>query len=184
MPATSSVSTYRSQAAACSSRVMLGDGLPLLMNAPCPHREQISTRGSDAAVAPTWPQFGQVIRVSMSVSIAAAGVVARPSMLVDSSVGYVGGDAPGLVDIPPPCIIVSPAASPGAAAPIAAIGNSIWTVPTFSNSSVAATVLPCSRGCLRLRNIKCVLDGLSVTVSLGFTSSPPLHHDAVLSAVC
>jgi hypothetical protein len=32
---------------------MLGDlaGLPLLMNAPCSHCEQISTRGSDAAVA-------------------------------------------------------------------------------------------------------------------------------------
>jgi hypothetical protein len=33
--------------------VTLGDlaGLPLLMNAPCPHCEQISTRGSDAAVS-------------------------------------------------------------------------------------------------------------------------------------
>ena len=47
--------------AACSSRVILGDlaGLPLLMNAPRPHCEQISTRGSDAVVAPTCPQFGQ-----------------------------------------------------------------------------------------------------------------------------
>jgi hypothetical protein len=43
---------------------MLGDlaRLPLLMNAPCPHCEQISTRGSDAVVAPTCPQFGQTIR--------------------------------------------------------------------------------------------------------------------------
>jgi hypothetical protein len=47
--------------------VTLGDltGLPLLMNAPCPHCEQISTRGSDAAVAePICPQLGQTIRVS------------------------------------------------------------------------------------------------------------------------
>jgi len=41
-------------------------GLPLLMSAPCPHCEQMSTRGSNPAVAPTWPQFGQTIRVSMS----------------------------------------------------------------------------------------------------------------------
>jgi hypothetical protein len=41
--------------------------LPLLMmSAPCPHCEQMSTRGSNPAVAPTWPQFGQTIRVSMS----------------------------------------------------------------------------------------------------------------------
>jgi hypothetical protein len=40
--------------------------LPLLISAPCLHCEQISTRGSDAAVAPVWPQFGQTIRVSMS----------------------------------------------------------------------------------------------------------------------
>jgi hypothetical protein len=40
-------------------------GLPLLMSAPRPHCEQMSTRGSNAAVAPTWPQFGQAIRVSM-----------------------------------------------------------------------------------------------------------------------
>jgi hypothetical protein len=74
-------SAYRSQAArwaACSSRVMLGDlaGLPPLMNAPCPHCEQMSTRGGNAAVAPTYPQFGQVIRVSMIVTIAAVGVAA------------------------------------------------------------------------------------------------------------
>jgi hypothetical protein len=59
-----------------SSRVTLGDlaGLPLLMNAPCPHCEQINTRGSDAAVAaPICPQLGQTIRVSMSVTTAAAG---------------------------------------------------------------------------------------------------------------
>jgi hypothetical protein len=51
---------------------MLGDlaGLPLLINAPCPHFEQISMRESDAAVAPICPQLGQVIRVSMSMSIA------------------------------------------------------------------------------------------------------------------
>jgi hypothetical protein len=49
---------------------MLGDlaGLPLLMNAPCSHREQVSTRGSDAAVAPICPQFGQTIRVNMTVT--------------------------------------------------------------------------------------------------------------------
>ena len=41
-------------------------GLPLLMSAPCPHCEQVSTRGSDAAVAPTWRQWGQAIRVSMN----------------------------------------------------------------------------------------------------------------------
>jgi hypothetical protein len=40
-------------------------GLPLLMRAPCPHCEQMSIRGSSAAVAPTWLQFGQTIRVSM-----------------------------------------------------------------------------------------------------------------------
>jgi hypothetical protein len=38
--------------------------LPLLMSAPCPYCEQMSTRGSNPAVAPTWPQFGQTIRVS------------------------------------------------------------------------------------------------------------------------
>ena len=68
----SPVASYRSQAArraARSSRATLGElaGLPLLISAPCSHCEQISTRGSDAAVAPTWPQYGQVIRVSMSV---------------------------------------------------------------------------------------------------------------------
>jgi hypothetical protein len=47
---------------------MVGElaGLPLLISAPCPHCEQMSTRGSNAAVAPMWPQFGQTIRVSMS----------------------------------------------------------------------------------------------------------------------
>jgi hypothetical protein len=50
-----------------SSRVTVGDlaGLPLLMSASCPHCEQVSTLGSDAVVAPTCPQFGQTIRVSM-----------------------------------------------------------------------------------------------------------------------
>ena len=51
-------------------------GVPLLISAPCSHCEQISTRGSDAAVAPTWPQCGQVIRVSMSVATAADGAAA------------------------------------------------------------------------------------------------------------
>jgi hypothetical protein len=38
----------------------------------CSHREQMSTRGSDAALAaPICPQFGQTIRVSMSVTTAA-----------------------------------------------------------------------------------------------------------------
>jgi len=81
--------SYRSQAArraARSSRVTLGDlaGLPLLMNAPCPHCEQISTRGSDAAVAAP-PQLGQTIRVSMSVTIAAAGAAARGQALRSNS---------------------------------------------------------------------------------------------------
>jgi hypothetical protein len=40
--------------------------LPPLISAPCLHFEQMSTRGSDAAVGPAWPQFGQTIRVSMS----------------------------------------------------------------------------------------------------------------------
>jgi hypothetical protein len=55
------------RSAACSSRVTVGDlaGLPLLMSAPCSHAEQTNTRGSDAAVMPAWPQFGQVIRVNM-----------------------------------------------------------------------------------------------------------------------
>ena len=87
----SAADPYRSQAArraACSSRVTLGDlaGLPLLMNAPCPHCEQISTRGSDAAVAaPICPQLGQTIRVSMSVTTAAAGAAARGQALRSSS---------------------------------------------------------------------------------------------------
>ena len=42
------------------------------MNAPCSHCEQISTRGSDAVVAPICPQFGQTIRVSMNVTTAGA----------------------------------------------------------------------------------------------------------------
>ena len=80
----------------------LGDlaGLPLLMNAPCPHCEQISTRGSDAAVAaPICPQLGQTIWVSMSVTTAAAGAAARASRLHQQvrQLGDVGGDAPGLV---------------------------------------------------------------------------------------
>jgi hypothetical protein len=93
--------SYRSQVArwaACSSRVMLGDraGLPPLMNAPCPHREQINTRGSDAAVtAPICPQFGQTILVNMSVTMAGAGVVARPSRACQQlqQLGDVHGDA-------------------------------------------------------------------------------------------
>src|SRR5580658_6369140 len=48
--------------------------------------------------------------------------------------------------MPPPCIIVPPVAAPGADAPIAAMGNSTWAAPAFSNYSVAAAVLPCSRG--------------------------------------
>jgi hypothetical protein len=70
VPAASSASaaSYRSHAArwaARSSRLTLRDlaGLSLLMNAPCPHREQINTRGSDAAVA-NMPELGKMIRVS------------------------------------------------------------------------------------------------------------------------
>src|SRR4029077_4180582 len=65
---------------ASSSRVTLGDlaGLPLLMNAPWPHCEQISTRGRDPALAaPICPQLGQAIRVSMSVTTAAGCPGAR-----------------------------------------------------------------------------------------------------------
>jgi hypothetical protein len=61
---------------------MLGDlaGLPFLMKAPCPHFEQISARGSDsAAAAPICPQLGQMIRVSMNTTSAAAGAAARAS---------------------------------------------------------------------------------------------------------
>jgi hypothetical protein len=61
---------------------MLGDlaGLPLLMSAPCSHCEQISTRGSDAALAaPICPQCGQTIRVSMSVATAAGNAGASAS---------------------------------------------------------------------------------------------------------
>ncbi len=96
----SPVASYRSQAArmaARSSRAMLGDlaGLPLLMNAPCSHCEQISTRGSDAAVAPICPQCGQTTRVSMNVTTAAAGAPARASRLRQQvrQLGDVGGDA-------------------------------------------------------------------------------------------
>src|SRR4029077_20432300 len=53
------------------------------------------------------------------------------------------------------------------------MGNSTSVVPAFSNCSVAATVLPCSRGCLRSRNIRCALDGLSITVSPGLLRRPP-----------
>jgi hypothetical protein len=69
------------------------------MNAPCPHCEQISTRGSDAAVAaPICPQLGQTIRVSMSVTTAAAGAAARSSLAQQlRQLGDVGGDAPCLV---------------------------------------------------------------------------------------
>jgi hypothetical protein len=58
---------------------MLADfvGLPLLMNAPCSQREQISTRGSEAAVAPICPQFGHTIRVNVTVIIAEQARVAR-----------------------------------------------------------------------------------------------------------
>jgi hypothetical protein len=61
--------------ASLSSRVTVGDlaRLPCLMKAPCPHCEQTKIRGSVADVAPTWPQFGQMIRVSMSVASAGAG---------------------------------------------------------------------------------------------------------------
>jgi hypothetical protein len=70
-------------------------------------------------------------------------------------------------------MVPPPVAAPGAGAPIAAIGNSTWTVPAFSNCSVAATVLPGSSGCLRSRNIMCTPAGLSMTLSPGLTSSPP-----------
>jgi hypothetical protein len=50
--------------------VRIGDrvGVPLLITAPWPHCEQIKSRGSDMAVAPTWPQEGQTIRVNMAVT--------------------------------------------------------------------------------------------------------------------
>jgi hypothetical protein len=48
--------------------------------------QQISTRGSDAAVAaPICPQCGQTIRVSMSVTTAAAAAAARGQALRSSS---------------------------------------------------------------------------------------------------
>ena len=55
--------------------------------------------GSDAVVAPAWPQFGQVIRVSMSVTIAAAGATARASRLRQRlrQPRDVHGDAPDFV---------------------------------------------------------------------------------------
>jgi hypothetical protein len=83
----SPVTSYRSQAARTAARPSpstLGDlaGLPLLKSAPCSHFEQISTRGRDAAlVPPICPQLGQMIRVSMSVTTAAAGAAARASRL-------------------------------------------------------------------------------------------------------
>ena len=40
---------------------------------------------------------------------------------------------------------------PGAAAPIARIGNATLIVPDLSNCSVASTVLPASSGCLSFR---------------------------------
>ena len=43
----------------------------------------------------------------------------------------------------------------------------------FLNCSVAATVLSRARGCFRPRNIRCGLDGLSITVSPGLISRPP-----------
>ncbi len=90
--------SYRCQAvrrAARSSRVTLGDlaGLPLLMSAPHSHCEQTRMRGSEAAVTPTWPQAGQVIRVSMSVTIAATGGC---KSFKASSTADVHGDARGL----------------------------------------------------------------------------------------
>jgi hypothetical protein len=80
----SASASYRVRAAcsaARSCRETVGDlaGLPLLMSPACPHCEQMSTRGSDAAsVAPTWPQFGQTIRVSMFL-IACGFATASPS---------------------------------------------------------------------------------------------------------
>ena len=76
---------WRSQAAspaACSSRSTVEDfaGVPLLISAPCSHWLQISTRGSGAAVAPTWPQCGQTIRVNMSVATAADGAAPQVSI--------------------------------------------------------------------------------------------------------
>jgi len=71
------VTSYRSQAArraAHSSRATFGDlaGLPLLMRAPCSHCDQISPRGSHAALAaPICPQCGQTIRISISLTTAA-----------------------------------------------------------------------------------------------------------------
>ena len=60
-------------------RVTVGDlvRLPRLMKAPRPHCEQTKIRGSVADVAPTWPQFGQMIQVSMSVASARSRRAAR-----------------------------------------------------------------------------------------------------------
>ncbi len=46
-----------------SSRVRLGDfaGLLLLMNAPCPHCEQISTRGSRMSMSVTTEVAGDLV---------------------------------------------------------------------------------------------------------------------------
>jgi hypothetical protein len=54
---------------------MLGDlaGIPPLMNAPCSHREQISTRGSDAAVA-----FGRPLKVDDRRQISFGGLNVPP----------------------------------------------------------------------------------------------------------
>jgi hypothetical protein len=44
-------------------KTALGDlaGVPLLISAPCSRCEQISPRGSDPAVAPTWPHQRAVL---------------------------------------------------------------------------------------------------------------------------
>jgi hypothetical protein len=68
--------------------ITIGDlaSLLFLMSAPCPHCEQINTRGSDAAVAaPMCAQLGQMIRVSMSVTTAAAGASATGQALRSNS---------------------------------------------------------------------------------------------------
>jgi hypothetical protein len=89
------VASDRSQAArtaACSSRATLGDlaGLPLLKSAPCSHREQMSTRGSEAVLtAPICPQCGQTIRVSMSLTTAAGKTGASASEVFHCSASAV-----------------------------------------------------------------------------------------------
>jgi hypothetical protein len=59
----------------------IGDrvGVSPLMKAPWTHCEQIKTRGIDIAVAPTWPQEGQTIRVNMA---EAASCFGRVSVLI------------------------------------------------------------------------------------------------------